>query len=172
MLFTEYMYSRYKKKSYKSMKFQSVRRKIYNDGQIHLLLATGLNASFIMYLAISNRISKYSGLYKSQLIFLLPSLSQKKQVYNYRTDIGLSIIIVMMSLILLVFPSLIPPSYKVASEDPTMMSELEKQWKRERLGDIWCLHQEVKTFLAIPTDFTDISLTRIYHIDILLCKGD
>lgn len=117
-----------------------------------------------MHLAISNRIPKFSGLHKSQKYFF-PLLKKKKktQIYGYRTsDIRSPIKIVLMSLILFLFPFLILPSCKVASEDPTVMSELEKEWKRERLGDICCLYQEVKTFLAVPTGFTDISLTGIY----------
>lgn len=86
--------------------------------------------------------------------FSPPFPFSKKQVYIYRTsDVGSPLIIVLMSLILLAFLSCILPSYQVASEDPTMVTELEKEWKRERFGDIWCLHQEVKTFLAAPTDF-------------------
>lgn len=94
----------------------------------------------------------------------LPFLKKKKhQIYDYRaSDIRSPIKIVLTSLSLLLFPFLILPSCKVASKDPTMMSALEKEWKRERSGDICCLHQEVKTFLAVPTGFTDISLTRIY----------
>ena len=120
-----------------------------------------------MHLAISNRILKLSGLYKSQTFFppflFLKKKKKKHQIYDYRaSDIRSPIKIVLTSLSLLLFPFLILPSCKVASKDPTMMSALEKEWKRERSGDICCLHQEVKTFLAVPTGFTDISLTRIY----------
>ena len=58
----------------------------------------------------------------------LPFLKKTHQIYGYRTsDIRSPIKIVLMSLILLLFPFLILPSCKVASEDPTMMSELEKE---------------------------------------------